>query len=143
MLNTLAENNLDGDPLNNYINASTNFLSPAPSTYALDKLWIGVYLVSSVILLVISFVALGLRFACRTPEVFGYVSLGLRYSSFLDDPRINTTMDGSEVSRKLAEEKVMVGNVNTKGKPGRITFGKQGLVRQPSGIEKDRAYLYV
>jgi hypothetical protein len=136
MLNTLVENNSGGSPLGNYINASTDFVSPAPSTYALDKPWIGVYLVSSVILLVISLVALGLRFACRVPEVFGYISLGLRYSSFLDDPRINTTMDGSEVSRKLAKEKVMVGNVNVEGELGGIAFGKQRRVRQASGAEK-------
>ena len=143
MLNTLLEDNSDGSPLANYVNASTNFVSPAPSTYTLDKPWISVYLVSSVILLVISFVALGLRFACRTPEVFGYVSLGLRYSSFLDDRRINTTMNGSEVSRKLGKEKVVVGNVNAKGELGRIAFGKQELVRQPFRAEKDRAYPYV
>ena len=136
MLNTLLENNSGGSPLSNYIDASTDFVSPAPSTYTLDKPWISVYLISSVILLVISLVALGLRFACRVPEVFGYVSLGLRYSSFLDDPRINTTMDGSEVSRKLAKEKVMVGNVNAEGEPGGIAFGKQRRVRQASGAEK-------
>lgn len=143
MLNTLVENDMDGSPFQKYVNASTEFVSPAPSTYALDKTWISIYLVSSIISLVISLAAVGLRFVCRAPEVFGCISLGLRYSSFLDDPRINTTMDGSEVSRKLAKELVMVGNINAEGEPGRIAFGKDGVVRQLSVPEKDRAYLYV
>lgn len=114
MLNTLVENNSGGSFLSNYIDASTDFVSPAPSTYTLDKPWIGVYLVSDTLVS-----------DCDTQ------------ASWMIRESIQQWM-GVKLVENLQRKKLWSGMLMRKANLVGLRLEKQRRVRQASGAEKKK-----
>ncbi|KAK0646855.1 hypothetical protein B0T16DRAFT_458737 [Cercophora newfieldiana] len=88
-------------------------LSAAPQTYVTSRPWIAVYFVANAIVLLTSTLSLMLRSKLRGPDILGYVSSIVRYSTYFprdgDSARDLEGADGFKAAREMKGRRILLG----------------------------------
>ncbi|CAM1511502.1 Fc.00g090150.m01.CDS01 [Cosmosporella sp. VM-42] len=123
--------------LNNYIHLSQSFLktptgaeigttfepnitaavvvSNLVEVYDVSRVWMGLYIVSSTVLLIGSILSAVFTHLVYGPEFLGYASTVLRDSKFIELPPETAQMTGLEVTNTMKNQRVRYGFVNSTG----------------------------
>lgn len=71
------------------------------------------------------------------PDILGYVSTCARDSPYFSK-YVASHLDGLEASRALRDVRVIIGDVQRKGKMGRVAFASMGT--GPERVRRERLY---
>ncbi|KAH7073753.1 hypothetical protein BKA63DRAFT_554084 [Paraphoma chrysanthemicola] len=121
-------------------NTTSHVTFPLEPVYAIDRLWLTIYLTSVGVMFSAAVFSVVMHMRCRAPTILGFASSLIRDSIYFEDRGvyINSTEDGSQKSKRLAEMKVMVADVGSKQeKAGKIAFAPVGGGKK---VEKGKWY---
>ena len=115
---------------------------------AVGARWVGQRYVCNIVFAILTFVISGLLFIAavvsvalgimtRAPDVLGYVSTLARDDPYFDK-HVPSHLDGLDASRRLRDERVILGDVNKNGNVGHVAFASVGM--DPGRISRKRLY---
>ena len=131
-----------------YPNNSDNVVSQSavaqytsPPRYWTDWRWFSIFMICSVLLLVFGVVGVIWESLTISPDILGFASSLAKPSKYMqlpDDLDLDETIGGAERARRLGNLRVMMMDVNAKGKVGKIALGTPSENAQR--LQKGRLY---
>jgi hypothetical protein len=112
--------------------------------YVCHDAWLGILLISALVLLLSAFVGLCLKFMTKGPEIFGHISSFTRDNPYVNVLPGGSTLNGFERAKLLKDVKIRLGDVrsgiNNVGHIAVMTVDGQGSVNDQSRLNQGRFY---
>ena len=135
---TLYQNETTAPFLNNAVTA----MLPHPQTvYKADRVWVGLLLITTLILQICAIAGLIIKRACTIPDILGYISTMTRDNPYLPLPEGGNTLDGLERARLLYDLQVQVADVRWESDIGHLALKTVDSTLGLGKVEKNRYYI--
>ncbi|KAF7505292.1 hypothetical protein GJ744_001079 [Endocarpon pusillum] len=105
-----------------FANTTTARVSTPVDLYRADRIFIGILMVVSILLIACAVAGLILKSIVRTPDILGYVSTQTRDNLYVDIAPGGNMLDGLERAKLLGGMKVQVGDVKWEEDEGHVAF---------------------
>ncbi|RGP72137.1 hypothetical protein FLONG3_6860 [Fusarium longipes] len=123
-------------PLADWGNSTGTWTEFTEPKYKVNWAWMGIYGMSSLVMVVFTITHVALQYKIRTPDIFNSVSSLTRDSPYVVVPDGGSTLDGIERIRLLKNERVRIGDVQPHSETGKIAFNN--LIS--TSLELERTY---